>query len=76
MTTAHPPLIPREKLEQPRGTDNIASAHVAEVTAQSRRQRILEDLREYEDRHGKFTDEELRTAERDLTPWAPLRMSA
>jgi len=65
--------LPEEQVQQIRqGTDNI-SGFVAEAVANRLRwQLIREDLEHYQAEHGAFTDEELRTAREDLTPYFPL----
>ena len=64
--------LPEEQVQQIRkNTDNI-SGFVAEAVANRLRwQLIRKDLEDYQSTHGAFTDEEMRIAKEDLTPYVP-----
>jgi len=64
--------LPLEQVRQIRqSTDNL-SGFVADAVANHLRwQLVRQDLEDYQAEHGAFTDEEVRTAEEDMTPYLP-----
>ena len=59
--------LPSEQVDELRNiTDNVSGYVAAAVDRQIRHDLLAEDLRRYEEEHGHFTDEELRSAQAEL----------
>ncbi len=59
--------LPSAQVDELRNiTDNVSGYVAAAVDRQIRHDLLAEDLRRYEEEHGLFTDEELRSARAEL----------